>query len=140
MIFSVRCLRLTSTGPSLLHLFPYDFLQFSEKPSVFANPPTISESVNEDTDDTVISAQQVHITPLEVQKHLHQVWQNDEALLNVLLGSYSTPTATKRKSSPQMFLLNVIPVPPARFRPVRSHWNRSMLLLITDSTKHYESL
>ena len=64
------------------------------------------------------SVQQAYLTPLEVQNHLQKVWENDEVLLNCLLGSYGSPTATKRKSSSDIFFLKVIPVPPSRFRPV----------------------
>ena len=71
-------------------------------------------------EDIVKTAQQTYVTPLEVQEHLHRVWENEKALLDTLLGSYPSPTATKRKSSPQMFFLNVLPVPPSRFRPVRT--------------------
>ena len=63
-------------------------------------------------------AQQTYLTPLEVQDHLEQLWENDDDLLDCLLGSYASPKAKKRKSSPGIFFLKVIPVPPSRFRPV----------------------
>ena len=79
--------------------------------------PTVVEGEKE---ENVRNAQQAYVTPLEVQEHLRRVWQNDEVFMNTLLGSYPSPSATKRKSSFQMFFLNVVPVPPSRFRPVRS--------------------
>lgn len=64
------------------------------------------------------SVQQTYVTPLEVLQHLRKVWESDEVLLDCLLGSYPSPSTTKRKSSPELFFLKVLPVPPSRFRPV----------------------
>ncbi|XP_028403627.1 DNA-directed RNA polymerase I subunit RPA1-like isoform X2 [Dendronephthya gigantea] len=79
---------------------------------------TQSSTAEVERTDIVKSVQQTYITPLEVQEHLHRVWEKEETLLDSLLGSYPSPTASKRKSSPQMFFLNVLPVPPSRFRPI----------------------
>lgn len=93
---------------------------FTEKTPIPANVPPETPTVDHVEGGNIVrTAQQAYITPLEVQEHLRRVWENEEVLLNTLLGSYSSPSATKRKSSPQMFFLNVLPVPPSRFRPVR---------------------
>ncbi|CAB3992022.1 DNA-directed RNA polymerase I subunit RPA1, partial [Paramuricea clavata] len=93
--------------------------QLSYKTPISAEIPPETPTVDQaEKGDIVKSVQQTYITPLEVQEHLRRVWENEEVLLNTLLGSYPSPTATKRKSSPQMFFLNVVPVPPSRFRPL----------------------
>ena len=64
--------------------------------------------------------QQTYLTPLEVKNQIFQIWENYGEFLNVLLGAYPSPTAKRKFSSPDMFFLEVFPVPPSRFRPVRS--------------------
>ncbi|XP_031567352.1 DNA-directed RNA polymerase I subunit RPA1-like [Actinia tenebrosa] len=66
------------------------------------------------------SLQQTFLTPKEVKEHLDLVWQKDGDFLNTLLGGYPTPKARHRKSSSQMFFIDVLPVIPSRFRPLSS--------------------
>ena len=62
--------------------------------------------------------QQTYLTPLEVKNQIFQVWENYGEFLNILVGAYPSPTAKRKRSSADMFFLDVFPVPPSRFRPV----------------------
>ena len=62
--------------------------------------------------------QQTFLSPLEVKKQIFQIWENYGEFLNVFLGAYPSPNAKRKRSSADMFFLEVFPVPPSRFRPV----------------------
>jgi len=55
------------------------------------------------------------ILPLEAKQHMERVWQNDNIILSLLFGQ---PQQRSAKEKVNIFFLNVIPVPPSRFRPV----------------------
>ena len=77
---------------------------------------------------------QSYVTPLEVKEHISEIWGNQKSLLNAIVGCVGgmderaqeeggvTDLPTKRcgqNISPlDVFFLEVIPVPPSRFRPV----------------------
>ena len=63
---------------------------------------------------------QMFLTPIEVKEHIIKVWGNDGDFLSELLGGYPTPKAKRRVADTSMFFIDVLPVAPSRFRPVRS--------------------
>ena len=56
------------------------------------------------------------LTPLMVRDHLREVWKQDGVLLKRLYSSLATSPA---KNPVDIFFLDIVPVPPSRFRPVR---------------------
>lgn len=61
---------------------------------------------------------QEYITPDEVKQHMIQLWNTDGKVLECLLGSYNLPSDKKKVTTPEIFFLDVVAVPPTRFRPV----------------------
>lgn len=56
------------------------------------------------------------ILPVEAQRHLEKVWENDNSVLSLVFGQRQQGGSAKEKIS--LFFLTVVPVPPSRFRPV----------------------
>lgn len=70
--------------------------------------------------------QQSYLSPMDVRDHFRELWSNDRVLMDALFRCTSRTAALreveKEDSSPaDMFFLDVVPVPPSRFRPV-SRW------------------
>ena len=76
---------------------------------------------------------QCYVSPLDVRKHVCQLWKHNRTLLSVLVGCSDAGLAqvgsnntsglrqTQETATPDsVFFLDVIPVPPSRFRPVSS--------------------
>ena len=59
---------------------------------------------------------QCYLTPLEVRRHVRQLWTSESMLMDAIFGC--THQATGQCSPADMFFLDVVPVPPSRFRPV----------------------
>jgi len=59
------------------------------------------------------------ILPMEAQRHLEKVWENDNVVLSLIFGQRQQGQSIKEKIN--LFFLNVVPVPPSRFRPVSNH-------------------
>lgn len=68
---------------------------------------------------------QQFVSPLEVQAHIKALWSNQGRLMNAIFGHLRVEVEGggrgrgSAKSSVDMFFLDVVPVPPSRFRPVR---------------------
>lgn len=60
---------------------------------------------------------QSYISPLEVREQIRGLWKNQPSLMSALFGNQQQSSS----SSGDMFLLDVVPVPPSRFRPVSKH-------------------
>ena len=58
------------------------------------------------------------ILPVEAQRHLERVWENNNSVLSLVFGHRQQGESAKEKIS--LFFLTVVPVPPSRFRPVSS--------------------
>lgn len=58
------------------------------------------------------------LTPLEARAHLRSMWANDPALLTAVFSSLGDETRFNSQFPSDLFFLEVIPVPPSRFRPV----------------------
>ncbi len=54
------------------------------------------------------------LTSLSVREHFTLLWKNEQRVLDLL---YGTMKEGKRVSSPEIFFLYVLAVPPSRFRP-----------------------
>lgn len=54
------------------------------------------------------------LLPVEAQRHLGKVWENNNTVLSLVFGQRQQSA----KEKINLFFLNVVPVPPSRFRPV----------------------
>ena len=77
---------------------------------------------------------QSYVTPLEVRDHMTRLWSNQKALVNAIIGCCAIAESacevgggvpTEEISPADVFFLEVIPVPPSRFRPVSTLLLRS---------------
>ena len=59
-----------------------------------------------------------YITPEEIKNHMIQLWNTDKKAMTCLLGAYNGPERSSKVTTPEIFFLDVIVVPPSRFRPV----------------------
>ena len=72
----------------------------------------------EEENETVQSCQQAKIlTPLSAQKHLRKIWRDDPLLLSAVFSSMRMEEG-EGGCPTDLFFLDVIAVPPSRFRPV----------------------
>eukprot|EP00794_Sanderia_malayensis_P010830 gene10831-11982_t len=77
----------------------------------------VKEEENIDEKEEGISVpKQTYLNPVEVRDHLRLVWNDSKLLLKAVFGS-SLPDSSEF-SSTDMFFLDVVAVPPSRFRPV----------------------
>ena len=66
---------------------------------------------------------QQFVSPLEVQEHMKALWDNQGLLMDAIFGHMRVDVGGGRgedsgRSAADMFFLDVVPVPPSRFRPV----------------------
>ena len=73
---------------------------------------------------------QSYVTPLEVRDHMSRLWANQKPLVNAIIGCCAMAESATREeevsqvergqeiSPADIFFLDVLPVPPSRFRPV----------------------
>ena len=85
----------------------------------------LAESLNDSRITSEKCTKQQFVSPLEVQEHVKALWQNQGMLMDAIFG-YMRPevtgeSGTSRRSTADMFFLDVVPVPPSRFRPVRQN-------------------
>lgn len=53
-----------------------------------------------------------------MKKHFVKLWNTENKVMECLLGAYKVPEALKKVTTPEIFFLDVLAVPPVRFRPV----------------------
>ena len=70
---------------------------------------------DEDQRPTKSAGSQTFLTATELREHMRRLWFNDKALLRHL---YKALSLNVTDMSTDIFFLDVIPVPPSRFRPV----------------------
>lgn len=70
---------------------------------------------------------QKFLTPTELREHMRGLWTNDKTLLKHLFKALSLNVADQ---STDIFFLDVIPVPPSRFRPVSISYKQVFTLPI----------
>lgn len=58
-----------------------------------------------------------YLTPIEIREHLVRFWQKEESFLNLLYGT-SNSILQPRVSSPEIFFISILAVPPNKFRPL----------------------
>jgi len=90
-----------------------DVLDYEEEE---VQPENEDETETEDTLKKKLLDQE-YITPTEVKAHMIQLWLSEYKLLKYLLGSFSGPERKKRVTTPEIFFLDVVAVPPSRYRP-----------------------
>lgn len=57
------------------------------------------------------------LLPVQVAAHLYMMWEINSELLDLIYGVYDSKLK-KRVSSPDVFFIEVVPVPPNKFRPL----------------------
>jgi len=85
--------------------------------------PESDEEENNEVEETATErikrlSDDEYITPEEVKKHFVQLWNTENKAMKCLFGAYKVPEALKKVTTPEIFFLDVLAVPPVRFRPV----------------------
>ena len=74
-----------------------------------------------DTSKTFVTVEdcleQSYLSPVEARDHMRELWANEKLLMDSMFGCTHQTTA-EGHSPADMFFLDVVPVPPSRFRPV----------------------
>ncbi|XP_061175152.1 DNA-directed RNA polymerase I subunit RPA1-like [Saccostrea echinata] len=78
---------------------------------------TEDDEEEEGDEEDLVSGKQVYVTSADVRDHLRQVWQKDGQVLVCLFNFLSNSGADYPTDA---FFIEIIPVPPSRFRPVSS--------------------
>lgn len=87
---------------------------------------------NVEREQMAVLTKQVYLTPLEVREHVSGLWRNERLVMNAIVGCSVVAESTKEEgevaavakwrdkeiSPADVFFLDVISVPPSRFRPV----------------------
>ena len=73
------------------------------------------ENDDDDDDDELVSGKQIYVTSADVRDHLRQVWQKDQQVLRCLFHFLSDSGSEYPTDA---FFIEVVPVPPSKFRPV----------------------
>ena len=63
---------------------------------------------------------QLYVTVVEVREHMRELWRRDRGLVAALCGTDLSSVANDACPL-EMFFMDVVPVPPSRFRPVGYH-------------------
>lgn len=75
--------------------------------------------------------EQAFLTQTKVQEHFRAVWKNESGLLKCILGALKIHFDTNSMEHPtDIFFIDVMPVPPPKFRPVRSVITKLMYLFV----------
>ncbi|EDV23428.1 uncharacterized protein TRIADDRAFT_27970 [Trichoplax adhaerens] len=79
---------------------------------------SIDQGKNTEMESEYSLARQKYMHPIEVRYHLRQLWKNEKRILTLVFGTFNKLTSNRRIANENSFFLDVIPVPPTRFRPV----------------------
>ncbi|KAG2465977.1 RPA1 polymerase, partial [Polypterus senegalus] len=72
---------------------------------------------NEDVDESS-SAKRSYLTPSTAKQHIMELWKNEGFFLKCLFSGIEICSGSKEGFEPHMFFLEVLAVPPSRYRPV----------------------
>ena len=81
----------------------------------------LAESLKESRVTSDKCTKQQFVSPLEVQEHIRSLWDNHCQLMGAIFGHLRGETSGRGaddRREADMFFLDVVPVPPSRFRPV----------------------
>ena len=82
----------------------------------------LAESLKDSRVTSDKCTKQQFVSPLEVQEHIKALWDNQGTLMDAIFGYMRSEVAGgsdgSGRSTADMFFLDVVPVPPSRFRPV----------------------
>lgn len=85
------------------------------------NGQTLAEENESNLKDSGRSASlsdQIYLTPVEIQKHLRLLVENERETLIHLLGKSVNEETLSNENIFEMFFFECVPVPPSRFRPI----------------------
>lgn len=91
--------------------------QVKEKKDNDADDDNEDDDGEGEEEDDFESGTQIYLTSADVRDHLRQVWQKDQQVLRCLFHFLSESSADYPTDA---FFIDVVPVPPSRFRPVSS--------------------
>ncbi|KAI3632983.1 hypothetical protein MIR68_009058 [Amoeboaphelidium protococcarum] len=75
--------------------------------------------LHEDEDDSPNKVKGIYLTPVETKEHLRRLYEKEQSMLNLLFGSVdNSETGGHRVSSFEHFFMEVVAVPPNKFRPI----------------------
>lgn len=119
---------------------------------------SVAAKLAESLKDSRVTAEkctkQQFVSPLEVLEHINALWENQGTLMDAIFGymrsEVTDESGTSRRSTADMFFLDVVPVPPSRFRPVSPSVHVHVLctvscvdilcVLVYKSTSIYQSM
>ncbi|AWP12514.1 DNA-directed RNA polymerase [Scophthalmus maximus] len=74
---------------------------------------------NSDKTDDLIAGKRVYMTASTAREHITQLWENEGFFLKCLFSGLEESTMSKEKCSyPDLFFLELLVVPPCRYRPI----------------------
>lgn len=82
------------------------------------------ETIDENDEEmiTKMMSSQMYLTPLDVLKHLEQIWSNEKEVLGLYLANLRSSHHLNNAipNNPiSLFFFEVLPVLPSKFRPVK---------------------
>lgn len=89
--------------------------QVKEKKDNDADDDEEDDDGEGEEEDELESGTQIYLTSADVRDHLRQVWQKDQQVLRCLFHFLSESSADYPTDA---FFIDIVPVPPSRFRPV----------------------
>lgn len=85
----------------------------------------LAESLKDSRVTAEKCTKQQFVSPLEVQEHIKALWDNQGTLMDSIFGYIRSEvtggSGSSGRSTADMFFLDVVPVPPSRFRPVSTN-------------------
>ena len=85
----------------------------------------LAESLKDSRVTAEKCTKQQFVSPLEVQEHIKALWDNQGTLMDSIFGYMRSEvtgwSGSSGRSTADMFFLDVVPVPPSRFRPVSAN-------------------
>lgn len=79
--------------------------------------PSFSKFKQETQESLGFNEQDLLLLPVQVAAHLYMMWQVNSEILDLIYGTFDHKLK-KRVSSPDVFFIEVVPVPPNKFRPM----------------------
>lgn len=71
-----------------------------------------------DTDEDAMTGKRIYITASTAKEHTHKLWQNEAFFLKHLFSGLEEGTAKQKAFHPDLFFLELLVVPPCRYRPI----------------------
>ena len=119
-LFQAKCIDVDNSG----YRPPLDEEEDQEADEVIMqeshdqSPDQTQTAEDEEKEVANLMNDQVYITPTDARRHLRGVWDNDKKLMQCIFGALNVRRKDGTPYPSDVFFLEVVPVPPSRFRPV----------------------